>query len=136
MAIKKDPLLYLRHLQIENQQRRRVVEVEETKHAQRRSRETGFELYFTGANIDRLRSTSKDPFHPKKQVNNTESPPRKRWNFPPVHPTPSDLASVNSRGSLSEAPTAEDILRMYGELAPKERRKVLGFLRKLEQKQV
>jgi len=134
MAIKKDPQLYLRHLQQTNQLRKQHAALEEGKQAQHRSRETGFELYFTGANVERLRSTSKQPFHTRKGGEQTESPVRKRWNLPQVRASPSEIGTLHSRGSLSEAPTAEEVVKMYAGLGPKERRKVLAFLRELEER--
>jgi hypothetical protein len=134
MAIKKDPQLYLRHLQQANQLRKQQLAFEEDKHAQHRSRETGFELHFTGANAERLRSTSKQPFHTRKSGESVESPVRKRWNLPPVCASPGEIGNLHSRGSLSEAPTAEEVMKMYLELGPRERRKALAVLRKLEER--
>jgi len=54
--------------------------------------------------------------------------------LPQVRASPSEIGTLHSRGSLSEAPTAEEVVKMYAGLGPKERRKVLAFLRELEER--
>ena len=141
-SIKTDPVLYLSHLQQQNNLKRQREALEEEKGAERKSRETGFELFFKGANVERLRSTSTQfQAQNKRNLQQTQSPVRKKWNLPSVpvtlSPYPESPATPSppthhSRASLSEIPDAATILDKYSQLVPGDRRKVLAFLKKLE----
>lgn len=137
-AIKTDPVMYLSHLQQRNEVKKRKEAIEEQKGAARKSRETGFELFFKGANEERLRSTS-NHFQKQRRLQQTQSPVRKKWNLPavpsvlsPQPDSPTDRPS-HSRAALSEVPDPESVLSLYSQLVPRDRRKVLAFLKSLEE---
>jgi hypothetical protein len=152
---KKDPVLYISQLQQRNIIKKQRAAVEEEKDGFRRDRESGFELFFKGANEERMRNTSKQSRFrgvKRRAMGHTQSPSRRKWVLPsipaqispetdsrlsldgiPMAPVPS-RPHIRSRGSHPSLPSSSpsDLLAHILNLSPGDRRKILAYLNTLE----